>query len=187
MAPVERALRARLPGWRHVCIHTGQHYDPELSEVFLRELDVPPPEYLLGVGSGPHGAQTARALERIEEVLLRERPDFVLVPGDVNSTLAAALAAAKLEIPIGHVEAGLRSFDRSMPEELNRLLVDQLSEQCYVHSEEAIENLLREGVPGERIVFAGNTMIDSLVRVRPRIERSDVRTRLGLEPGGYLA
>jgi UDP-N-acetylglucosamine 2-epimerase (non-hydrolysing) len=186
MAPVERALRARLPGWRHVCIHTGQHYDAELSEIFLRELDVPPPTYLLGVGSGAHGAQTGRALERIEEVLLREEPEYVLVPGDVNSTLAAALAAAKLNIPVGHIEAGLRSFDRTMPEELNRLLVDQLAEHCFVHSRDAIDNLRHEGVPEERVVFAGNTMIDTLVRMRPAIERSDVRARLGLDDHGYL-
>jgi UDP-N-acetylglucosamine 2-epimerase (non-hydrolysing) len=186
LAPVERGRRARLPACRHVCIHTGQHYDPELSEVFLRELDVPPPAYLLGVGSGPHGRQTARALERVEEVLQRERPSYVLVPGDVNSTLAATLAAVKLEIPVGHVEAGLRSFDRSMPEELNRLLVDQVSEHCFVHSPEAVDNLRREGVPDRRIVFAGNTMIDTLVRMRPRIDRSPVRERLELADRGYL-
>jgi UDP-N-acetylglucosamine 2-epimerase (non-hydrolysing) len=186
LAPVERALRARLPGWRHVCVHTGQHYDEELSEVFLRELDVPPPAHLLGVGSGTHGAQTARALERVEEVLLREDPAYVLVPGDVNSTLAAALAAAKLDIPVGHVEAGLRSFDRTMPEELNRVLVDHLAEHCFVHSDDAVHNLRREGVDEGRIVFAGNTMIDTLVRMRPAIERSDARRRLGLDDHGYL-
>jgi UDP-N-acetylglucosamine 2-epimerase (non-hydrolysing) len=186
MAPVERALRARLPGWRHVCIHTGQHYDAELSEIFLRELDVPPPSYLLGVGSATHGAQTARALERIEDVLQREQPAYVLVPGDVNSTLAAALAAAKLNIPVGHVEAGLRSFDRTMPEELNRLLVDHLAEHCFVHSEDAVTNLRREGITGDRVVFAGNTMIDTLVRMTPAIERSAVRARLGLDDHGYL-
>src|SRR5262249_28113751 len=132
MVPVERALRARLPECRHVCIHTGQHYDRELSEIFQTELGLPEPAYMLGVGSGTHGAQTARALERIEEVLVAEEPDIVLVPGDVNSTLAAALAAVKLDIPVGHVEAGLRSFDRTMPEEINRLLVDQVSELCFV-------------------------------------------------------
>ena len=186
MAPVEHALRRRLPGWRHVCVDTGQHYDREMSAVFYSELGIPRPQYRLYVGSGSHAVQTARVLERIEGVLIRERPSLVLVPGDVNSTLGAALAAVKLGIPLGHVEAGLRSFDRSMPEEINRLLVDQIADQCYVHSADAVENLRREGVAEERIVFTGNTMIDTLVRLRPRIERSDVHRRLGVESSGYL-
>jgi UDP-N-acetylglucosamine 2-epimerase (non-hydrolysing) len=186
MAPVERALRARLPERRHVCIHTGQHYDREMSDLLLDELGLPPPAHLLGVGSGTHGVQTARALERLEEVFLREEPALVLVPGDVNSTLAAALAAAKLGIPIAHVEAGLRSFDRTMPEELNRVLVDQISDLCFTHSPEAADNLRREGVPDERIVPVGNTMIDTLVRLAPRAERSNVHERLGVRRGAYL-
>ena len=186
MVPVERALRRRLPAWRHLRIDTGQHYDREMSGIFEAELGIGPPEYRLGVGSGPHGAQTARALERIEEALVREQPALVLVPGDVNSTLAGALAAAKLGIRVGHVEAGLRSYDRSMPEELNRVLVDHLADWCYVHSPEAVENLLREGIAEERIVFTGNTMIDTLVRMQPRVARSRVLADLGLEPGRYL-
>jgi UDP-N-acetylglucosamine 2-epimerase (non-hydrolysing) len=186
MAPVERELRARLPDLRHLCVHTGQHYDHALSDIFLSELELPEPAYVLGVGSGTHGRQTARALERVEEVLIRERPVLVLVAGDVNSTLAAALAAVKLGIAVGHVEAGLRSFDRTMPEEVNRVLVDQISELCFVHSAEAVENLRREGVADEHIVFAGNTMIDTLVRVRPASERSHVHARLGLARGDYL-
>jgi UDP-N-acetylglucosamine 2-epimerase (non-hydrolysing) len=186
MAPVERALRRRLPASRHVRIDTGQHYDREMSGIFEAELGLGPPEYRLGVGSGPHGAQTARALERIEEALVREQPEIVLVPGDVNSTLAGALAAAKLGIRVGHVEAGLRSFDRSMPEELNRVLVDHLADWCYVHSAEAVDNLLREGIAPERIVFTGNTMIDTLVRMQPRVARSRVLADLGLERGSYL-
>ena len=186
MAPVERALRRRLPSWRHVRIDTGQHYDREMSGIFETELGIGEPEYRLGVGSGPHGAQTGRALERIEDALVREEPALVLVPGDVNSTLAGALAAAKLGIPVGHVEAGLRSFDRSMPEELNRILVDHLADWCYVHSPEAVENLLREGIERERIVFTGNTMIDTLVRMQPLVARSRVLDELGLEHGGYL-
>jgi UDP-N-acetylglucosamine 2-epimerase (non-hydrolysing) len=186
MAPVERALRARLPERRHVCIHTGQHYDREMSDVLLEELGVPQPEHLLGVGSGSHGAQTARALERLEEVFVREDPALVLVPGDVNSSLAAALAAVKLGIPVAHVEAGLRSFDRTMPEEINRVLVDQISELCFTHSPEAADNLRREGVPDERIVAVGNTMIDTLVRLAPRAEASDVHARLGVRRGTYL-
>ena len=186
MAPVERALRRRLPFWRHVRIDTGQHYDREMSGIFEDELGIPAAQYRLGVGSGPHGAQTGRALERIEQALVRERPELLLVPGDVNSTLAGALAAAKLGVRIGHIAAGLRSFDRSMPEEVNRVLVDQLADWCYVHSAEAVSNLVREGIPEERIVFTGNTMIDTLVRMQPRVASSRVLTGLGLEAGRYL-
>lgn len=156
MAPVVQEMCDRAPAFRHVVMHTGQHYDAGMSDVFFRELGLPTPDYLLDVGSGTHGAQTARALERIEAVLMSLRPCAIVVPGDVNSTLAAALAAAKLEIPIAHLEAGLRSFDRSMPEELNRLLVDQLSRCCFIHSPEAATNLSREGVNAARVEFVGN-------------------------------
>lgn len=186
MAPVIERMRARLPAARHVGIHTGQHYDREMSEAFFAELPVPAPDHLLGVGSGTHGAQTARALERLERVLLDERPDLVVVPGDVNSTLAAALAAAKLGVPIAHIESGLRSFDWSMPEEINRVLVDRLATWCFTHSPDARYNLLREGIPDHRVFEVGNTMIDSLIRMRPRIDRSDVHRRMGIPPHGYL-
>jgi UDP-N-acetylglucosamine 2-epimerase (non-hydrolysing) len=186
MAPVEHALRRRLPAWRHVRIDTGQHYDREMSGIFEDELGLPAPHYRLGVGSGTHGAQTARALERIEDALVRERPALLLVPGDVNSSLAGALAAAKLGIQVGHVESGLRSFDRSMPEEVNRVLIDHLADWCYVHSADAVDNLLNEGIPQERIVFVGNTMIDTLVRMQPRVARSHALGDLGLERNGYL-
>jgi len=186
LAPVLHALRSRLPETRHVLVHTGQHYDREMSEVFIEALEMPEPDYVLGVGSGSHGAQTARALERIEEVLLEVQPDVLLVPGDVNSTLAGALAAAKLRVPVAHVEAGLRSFDETMPEELNRALVDRLSQWCFTHSPEAAVNLAAEGIDAGRVHFVGNTMIDSLSRMLPAAERSDVHRRLGLERGGYL-
>jgi UDP-N-acetylglucosamine 2-epimerase (non-hydrolysing) len=186
MAPVIERLRARLPAARHVGIHTGQHYDREMSEVFFSELAVPEPDHLLHVGSDTHGAQTARALERLERVMLDERPDVVVVPGDVNSTLAAALAAAKLGIPVAHIESGLRSFDWTMPEEINRVLVDRLSRWCFVHSPEALSNLRREGIPEDRMYQVGNTMIDSLVRMRSRIDDSDVHRRLGIPRSGYL-
>jgi UDP-N-acetylglucosamine 2-epimerase (non-hydrolysing) len=186
MAPVMRELRLALPGARHVGVHTGQHYDREMSELFFAELDVPPPAHKLGVGSASHGVQTARALDRIERVLLEERPELVVVPGDVNSSLAGALAAVKLGIPVAHIEAGLRSFDRTMPEEVNRVLVDQISRWCFTHSPEADENLAREGVGRERIFQVGNTMIDTLVKMRPRVERAGVHERLGLDPAGYL-
>jgi UDP-N-acetylglucosamine 2-epimerase (non-hydrolysing) len=179
-------MRRRLPDADHVLIHTGQHYDPMMSEVFLSELGVGEPDYLLGVGSASHAVQTARVMERVEPVLEEERPDLVLVPGDVNSTLAVALVAAKMQIPLGHIESGLRSFDRTMPEEINRIVADEFSDLLFVHSEEGIENLRREGIEGDRVHFVGNTMIDSLVAVRDRFETLHVATALGLEPGGYL-
>jgi UDP-N-acetylglucosamine 2-epimerase (non-hydrolysing) len=186
MAPVVCEMRARAPELRHVLVHTGQHYDAEMSEIFFEELGLPEPDYLLGVGSGTHGVQTARALERLEGVFTELRPLAVVVPGDVNSTLAAALAAAKLGIPVAHLEAGLRSFDRTMPEELNRIVVDQLSRWCFIHSPEAAVNLNREGVGDERVEFVGNTMIDTLVSLRPRIAESRVHADLGVERQHYL-
>jgi UDP-N-acetylglucosamine 2-epimerase (non-hydrolysing) len=185
-APVFHELRARMPSLGQVIVHTGQHYDEAMSDVFVRELGLPAPDHWLGIGSGGHGAQTGRALERLEPVLEQERPRLVVVVGDVNSTLAGALAAVKLGIPVAHVEAGLRSFDRTMPEEINRVLVDQVASWCFTHSPEAEGNLRGEGVPPERIYFVGNTMIDSLVRLRPRIDGSDAHERLGLDPGGYV-
>src|SRR3989442_1873168 len=161
-APVFHELRRRLPDARHVLIHTGQHYDRAMSGVFFDELALPEPDHFLAVGSGSHGTQIGRAVERIETVLIGERPDLLIVAGDVNSTLAGALAALKILIPIAHIESGLRSFDRTMPEEMNRILVDQMSDWCFIHSPEAVENLAREGIPRERIFFVGNTMLDSL-------------------------
>jgi UDP-N-acetylglucosamine 2-epimerase (non-hydrolysing) len=186
MAPVVQQMRERAPHLRHVMVHTGQHYDREMSDIFFKDLGIPEPDHLLAVGSGSHAVQTARVLERIEEVLTREQPLLVVVPGDVNSTLAAALAASKLDIPIAHLEAGLRSFDRTMPEEINRVLVDQISRWCFIHSPEARANLMGEGIPPERISFVGNTMIDTLVRVRDRIDRCGIHLKLGVEPGRYL-
>ncbi|MGH2994356.1 MAG: UDP-N-acetyl glucosamine 2-epimerase, partial [Solirubrobacterales bacterium] len=173
MAPVIAAMRRRLPDGRHAVVHTGQHYDRLMSEIFVEELGVPEPDHMLGVGSGTHGEQTARVIERLEPVLDEERPDLVLVPGDVNSTLAAALAVAKLGIRLGHVESGLRSFDRSMPEETNRVVADQLSELLFLHSVDAAENLRREGIAEERMHFVGNTMIDTLVALEGRIREAD--------------
>ncbi|MDX6653245.1 MAG: hypothetical protein QOJ38_2026 [Solirubrobacterales bacterium] len=186
MAPVIAALRERLPDSRHTIVHTGQHYDRMMSEVFFEQLRVPEPDHTLGVGSGSHAEQTARVIERIEPILVAEQPDLTLVPGDVNSTFAAALVAAKLGLAIGHVESGLRSFDRSMPEELNRLLTDQLADQLYYHSAEAADNMAREGIAAERMHFVGNTMIDTLVALEERFRAVEAAKQLGYEAGSYL-
>ena len=167
-------------------VHTGQHYDREMSEIFLEELGVGEPDYSLGVGSGSHAQQTAAVMERLEPVLLEAEPDVVLVPGDVNSTMAAALTAAKLLIPIGHVEAGLRSFDNTMPEEINRIVADRVSQLLFIHSPEARDNLLAEGCPATGIHDVGNTMIDSLVAMRGRIEEAGAPEKHGLPRGEYL-
>jgi len=155
MAPVIAALRDRLPRARHIVVHTGQHYDPLMSDIFMRDLRLPAPDRMLGVGSGSHAEQTARVMERLERVLVEDRPDLLVVPGDVNSTLAAALTAAKLGVPLAHVESGLRSFDRSMPEEINRVLTDRLSQLLFLHSDEAVANLRAEGIEDERIHTSG--------------------------------
>jgi UDP-N-acetylglucosamine 2-epimerase (non-hydrolysing) len=145
-APVIAAMRRRDPQGRHAIVHTGQHYDRLMSEVFLEELGVPAPDFMLEVGSGSHAEQTARVMERLEPVLLDERPDLVVVPGDVNSTLAAALTAVKMGIPVAHVEAGLRSFDLTMPEEVNRIVADRFARWLFLHSPEAVGNLTGEGI-----------------------------------------
>jgi UDP-N-acetylglucosamine 2-epimerase (non-hydrolysing) len=185
-APVVAELTRRRDEFSSILVHTGQHYDASMSEVFLEELGIGEPDFMLGVGSGTQAEQTARVLERLEQLLIELRPDVVLVPGDVNSTLGASLAAAKLGISIGHIEAGLRSFDRSMPEEINRVVTDALSDLLFIHSPEAVGNLTREGVAEERIHMVGNTMIDTLVAMQPRIEALGTPARLGLERGSYL-
>lgn len=182
-APVIRALEQR--GVPVVLVHTGQHYDAGMSDVFLRELSLPEPDVFLGVGSGTHGEQTARALAGIEQVLLERRPALVVVPGDVNSTLAGALAAVKLQIPVAHLEAGLRSYDPAMPEEHNRKLTDHVSSLLLVHSESAIGNLEREGIDTALVRFVGNTMIDSLFEHVGRAREAAPWERLGVERGGY--
>jgi UDP-N-acetylglucosamine 2-epimerase (non-hydrolysing) len=186
MAPVIGELRRRFPDARHAIVHTGQHYDRLMSEIFLDELGVPAPDHFLGAGSGTHAAQTARVMERLEPVMVLERPDVVIVPGDVNSTLAVALVAAKLPVPIAHVESGLRSFDRTMPEEINRIVADQFAAHLFVHCDEAIGNLRAEGIEDDRIHFVGNTMIDTLVAMKERYREVRAAERLGLEPRGYL-
>lgn len=184
--PVAQALQARSEEFRHVLVHTGQHYDRLMSEIFLEELGVGPPDHLLAVGGGSHAETTARVMERLEPLLLELHPDLVLVPGDVNSTMAAALTATKLRIPVGHIEAGLRSFDRSMPEEVNRVVTDQVSDLLFVHSPEAVDNLRHEGRSPEHVFEVGNTMIDTLVAMGERIRASEAAARLGLGGADYV-
>jgi UDP-N-acetylglucosamine 2-epimerase (non-hydrolysing) len=183
-APVLRAL-GTWDGVRQTLVHTGQHYDANMSDVFFHDLEIPEPDINLGVGSGSHAQQTAQILSQLEPVLLEYRPDLVLVYGDVNSTVAAALVCAKLLIPVGHVEAGLRSFDRTMPEEINRVLTDQMADLLFTPSVDGDENLLREGVSPSKIHCVGNVMIDSLVRLLPVAEQSTVLTHLELQAGNY--
>jgi UDP-N-acetylglucosamine 2-epimerase (non-hydrolysing) len=185
-APVIAALRRRMPAARHIIVHTGQHYDRQMSEIFFDELGVPDPDHLLKVGSATHAVQTARVMERLEVVLIEERPDLVIVSGDVNSTLAATLVTVKLCIPLAHIESGLRSFDRTMPEEINRIVADEFSDYLFLHSDDAVENLRAEGIQEHRMHFVGNTMIDSLVAVDARFRAERMAERLGERPGDYL-
>lgn len=170
-----------------VClVHTGQHYDFELSKIFFDELGIPRPAYELGVGSGSHATQTAEIMKRFEPVCLREHPDLVVVVGDVNSTLACSLVAAKLEIRVAHVEAGLRSFDRSMPEEINRIVTDALADYLFTTEESANLNLIREGVDPGRIFYVGNVMIDTLRHWQAQAAHSTILKKLRLEDGGAI-
>jgi UDP-N-acetylglucosamine 2-epimerase (non-hydrolysing) len=169
-APVIAAL-SRFCNARQTLVHTGQHYDANMSDIFFEQLDLPRPDISLEIGSGPHGAQTGQIMHRFEEVLLQQQPDLVLVYGDVNSTMAAALVCAKLPIKLGHVEAGLRSHDRSMPEEINRIVTDQLSDILFTPSADGDANLLREGIRAEKMHCVGNVMIDTLKRLLPQARR----------------
>ena len=184
LAPLVAALRAQGKiGYR--IVHTGQHYDAEMDGVFFQELGIPEPDVHLNVGSGSHAAQTARILERYEQHLVSMRPAATIVFGDVNSTIACALAAAKLQVPVAHVEAGLRSFDRTMPEEINRVLTDAIAELLLTSEPSGAANLRREGVPADRIRFVGNIMVDTLLAHLPRARCLDVRRKLGLESRRY--
>jgi UDP-N-acetylglucosamine 2-epimerase (non-hydrolysing) len=185
VAPVLKAVAAR--GFaEQVLVHTGQHYDAAMSDVFFRDLGMPAPDVFLGVGSGTQAEQTGRVMLAFEPVVAERRPDLVVVAGDVNSTMAAAIVAAKAVVPVAHIEAGLRSFDPGMPEEVNRIVTDRLSELLLTPSPDGDENLRREGVPAERIVRVGNAMIDSLVAARPLARARPVLAELGLAPRGYV-
>ncbi len=183
IAPLLREMDGR--GWDNTLVHTGQHYDEDMSASFFHDLDIRAPDVNLGVGSGTHATQTAAVLTGMERVLEDVRPDLLIVVGDVNSTIAAALAAVKLHIPVAHVEAGLRSGDRRMPEEINRILTDQLSALCLTPSRDGDENLLREGIGEDRIRFVGNIMIDSLHYSVHRADKAGTLARYGVSRGEY--
>ena len=185
VAPLVAAMKKRPDRFQPIVIHTGQHYDVSMSDAFFTDLELPNPDTHLGVGSGTHAVQTAAVMERFEPVVVEEKPDWVLVVGDVNSTIACALVCVKLGIKVAHVEAGLRSRDRTMPEEINRLLTDQIADLLFTTSQDADQNLIAEGIPRERIRFVGNVMIDSLVKNLERASRSTIKSQLGLTEGTY--
>lgn len=185
VAPIVAAMKKRPAKFLPLVVHTGQHYDAAMSDSFFRDLELPQPDTHLGVGSGSHAAQTAAVMERFEPVVLSEKPDWVLVVGDVNSTIACALVCVKLGIKVAHVEAGLRSRDRTMPEEINRLLTDQIADLLFTPSPDADENLVAEGIPRERIRFVGNVMIDSLQKNLKKARELPTREQLGLSDVDY--
>ncbi|MGX1101480.1 non-hydrolyzing UDP-N-acetylglucosamine 2-epimerase [Amorphus sp. MBR-141] len=184
-ATVSRALSAR-NDVHDVIVHTGQHYDTNMSDVFFDELSIPKPDYYLGLGGGNHGEMTGRMLGALEEVMLDEKPDMVLVYGDTNSTLAGALAAVKLHFPVAHVEAGLRSFNRRMPEEINRILTDHASDILFVPTETALKNLAREGLPEDRVHLVGDVMYDAALFYRERARQPAFFSAEGLKDGNFI-
>lgn len=185
IAPILATFR-QYPEVRCQLVHTGQHYDASMSSRFFTELEIPDPDINLGVGSGSNAIQTAEIMRRLAEVLDPDRPHLVLVVGDVNSTVAGAIVAVKLGIPVAHVEAGLRSCDRTMPEEINRILTDAVADYCFTTEPAANENLAREGIPAERIHHVGNVMIDTLLRFRERAAASPILSTLGLAAGRFV-
>ncbi len=185
VAPLHRALEAR-EGFTSRIVHTGQHYDARMSDIFFRQLEMPEPHVYLGIGGGTHTEQTARIMLAFQDVLRDEQPDLVLVVGDVNSTLACSLVAAKELIPVAHVESGLRSGDMTMPEEVNRILTDRISDFLFVTEQSGLDNLKHEGVPDEKVFFVGNCMIDALVHFREKAASSTVLDELQLGAGGYI-
>ena len=184
VAPVLAALR-KIAGVTQILVHTGQHYDARMSDVFFQDLGMPDPDVHLGVGSGSHAQQTAKVMTEIEPVLEQHKPDVVVVAGDVNSTIAVALVASKMGIPVAHIEAGLRSGDWTMPEEVNRVLTDRLSSLLFTPSRDGDANLAKEGIDPERVHFVGNAMIDSLRAALPRAEERKIHEALGLTKGNY--
>ncbi len=186
IAPLAKAFNKYRKEVKHLLCHTGQHFDKRMSDIFFEDLKMPGPDFNLGVGRGSHAGQTARIMLELEQVLNSEKPDLVIVPGDVNSTLAAALVASKMGIPVAHVEAGLRSFDKTMPEEINRIVTDVVSDFLFVTEHSGMHNLRNEGVDDSKIFFVGNTMIDSLDTHWDAVEANTVTDRLGLTKGQYI-
>jgi UDP-N-acetylglucosamine 2-epimerase (non-hydrolysing) len=185
MAPLMAAFRGGTDPFDTTLVHTGQHYDAGMSDIFFRQLGMPAPDVQLGIGPGTQGAQTGRMMAALETVVNERRPELVVVVGDVNSTLAAALVAAKAGVPVAHVEAGLRSFDRRMPEEINRIVTDALATYLFATEEDGVANLRREGVEDDRIFLVGNVMIDTLMALLPQIRERRMAAEMGLAPGGY--
>ena len=186
IAPLHKAFKSYSDKIEHIICHTGQHYDEKMSKIFFDDLELPKPDYYLGVGSGSHAEQTAKVMIEFEKILLQETPDLIIVVGDVNSTIACSLTAAKLHIKVAHVEAGLRSGDRLMPEEINRVLTDSISDYLFVTEKSGMSNLAEEGVSSEKIFFAGNVMIDSLINYLPKADNSNVHDQFGISKGEYV-
>lgn len=186
VAPLHDSFKKYPSVINHLICHTGQHYDEKMSKIFFDELNLPQPDFYLGVGSASHAAQTAGIMVQFEKILIAEQPDLIIVVGDVNSTIACSLVAKKLRIPVAHVEAGLRSFDMSMPEEINRILTDAIADFLFVTEEAGMVNLQNEGISKEKIFFVGNVMIDSLIKNLGKIERSGILNEMKLESGGYI-
>lgn len=174
IAPIHRAFLKHRGIVNHLICHTGQHYDERMSKIFFTDLKLPEPDFYLGAGSGSHAEQTARIMIEFEKIVISEKPDLVIVPGDVNSTIACSLVAVKLGVKVAHIEAGLRSFDRTMPEEINRILTDSISDYLFVTEESGLTNLEKEGISKEKIFFTGNVMIDSLLYFLPETEKSGI-------------
>lgn len=186
VAPIDRVLRTFPDEIQHMICHTGQHFDKKMSDVFFEDLEMPRPHFHLGISGGSHAEQTARIMMEFEKIVLEEKPDLVLVVGDVNSTLACSIVASKLHVKVAHVEAGLRSFDREMPEEINRMITDAISDYLFVTEKSGLVNLGNEGVNNDKIFFCGNVMIDSLANFLPKIEKSTLCQDMGLEIGKYV-
>lgn len=186
VAPLVRQLK-KLKKVKTLLVHTGQHYDFQMSEVFFQELNIPTPDIHLNVGSGSHASQAAHIMTAFEKVVLDEKPDLIVVVGDVNSTLACSLVASKLNVRVAHIEAGLRSFDRTMPEEINRLVTDTISDYLFVSEQSGLRNLAREGVPAKKVFYVGNIMIDTLLSNKLKVDRSDILKKIGLTKKTYVA
>lgn len=178
-----RAIKSK----QTILVHTGQHYDYQMSEVFFQELKIPKPDVFLNVGSGSHAVQTAKIMTEFEGVMLKEKPDLVIVAGDVNSTLACALVATKMNVKVAHIESGLRSLDRGMPEEINRLATDAISDYLFVSEASGLHNLKKEGADPKKVFYVGNVMIDALIANLPTIRKSGILKKLGVKPGSYAA